>query len=231
MIEINPFFNETLIPAMVIITMLASLILGLPDPLVSAREAGIYRSYKINGVPAASILAIPALTTIVHTTIVSGIILITAPIFFDSPLPGNWGGFMFVYLISVLALAALGVLIGVIASSTRMIVLWSQLIFLPSMMIGGLMIPFNMLPDALAPVSLLLPTTHSMNAFVGSGYGMAGEVPVASSLAILFSGAVLASGLAWYLFSWDSQNSTRRGPIALALLALLPYVAGVIVFA
>lgn len=228
MVELNPFFGETLIPAMIIVTMLASMILGLPDPLVSAREAGIYRSYKINGVPASSILIIPALGTILHTTIVSLIILLTAPIFFDSPVPSNWGGFALVYLVSVVAFAGLGVLIGVISSSTRMTVLWSQLIFLPSMMIGGLMIPLSMLPDALSRISLLLPSTHSMNAFVQFGYNLTTDVIASASLLILFTGGILAFAMALYLFSWDNQNSTRKGPVVLALLAILPYLIGMI---
>jgi hypothetical protein len=45
--------------------------------------------------------------------------------------------------------------------------------------------------------------------------------------------AVLPSGLiafllALYLFSWDSKNSKRRGHPALALLALAPYFAGIL---
>jgi len=47
--EINPFFLETLIPAMVVFAILAATLLGVPDPLVNAREAGIFRSYKIRG--------------------------------------------------------------------------------------------------------------------------------------------------------------------------------------
>ena len=57
--EINPFFRETMIPAMVTFAILAATLLGLPDPLVNARETGIFRSYKINGVPAFHILFIP----------------------------------------------------------------------------------------------------------------------------------------------------------------------------
>jgi ABC-2 type transport system permease protein len=228
MTELNPFFTPTLIPAMIIVTMMATMILGLPDPLVSAREAGIYRSYKINGVPAGSILVIPALTTVLHTTIVSAIITITAPIFFGAPLPTYWPGFVLVYFISVFCFAGLGVLIGVISSSTRMTVLWSQLIFLPSMMLGGLMIPLSMLPDALGRIALLLPSTHSMNGFIEFGYGVTTEVLASASLFILFTGGILAFILALFLFSWDSQNSTRRAPLILAVLAMLPYLAGLI---
>jgi len=34
--------------------------------------------------------------------------------------------------------------------------------------------------------------------------------------------------LATYLFSWDSQNSTRRGHPVLALLVLVPLIAGIL---
>jgi hypothetical protein len=43
---------------------------------------------------------------------------------------------------------------------------------------------------------------------------------------LLISG-ILAFGLAVYLFSWDSRNTTRRGHPLLALLVLLPYVLGI----
>src|SRR5512137_10049 len=66
--SINPLFLGTLIPALVVFAVLASTLLGIPDPLVTARENGIFRSYKINGVPSISILSIPALTTALHLT-------------------------------------------------------------------------------------------------------------------------------------------------------------------
>ena len=64
MAGINPMFLDSMTPAMVVFAVLAATLLGIPDPLVNARENGIFRSYKINGVPSFSILIIPALTTI-----------------------------------------------------------------------------------------------------------------------------------------------------------------------
>ena len=48
---INPDFVESITPAMVVFAILAAAFLGIPDPLVTARENGIFRSYKISGVP------------------------------------------------------------------------------------------------------------------------------------------------------------------------------------
>ena len=231
MTEINPLFLETMIPAMVVFAILVATLLGLPDPLVTAREAGIFRSYKINGVPAASILVIPALTTVLHVLLVTAIITATAPIFFDAPLPTNWFGFVLTVLVTAIACAGLGVLIGVISPSSRTTVLWSQLIFLPSMLLGGMMMPYDLLPATARKVAQLLPATQAMNAFRGLAQGLAADFSPQGSLAILATSGVLAFGLAVYLFNWDRHNSTQRGHPLLALLVLLPYAVGALLLA
>ena len=63
-----------------------------------------------------------------------------------------------------------------------------------------------------------------MQAFEGLAYGRETVYDPMISVAVLISSFLIAFGLAIYLFSWDSQNSTRRGPAALALLAWAPYV-------
>lgn len=225
--ELNPYFDEIVIPAMIVIAILFSMIIGLPNPLLAAREAGIFRSYKINGVPAVSILAIPALTTILHTMVVAVIITATAPLLFGALPIVNWLGFIAFFLLAAFVHAGLGMLISVVSSSTRTVVLWSQLILLPSMMLG-VMIPLYDLPAAFAKVALFLPATHAMNVFQGFAQNQVTAFYPLWSVIILLVGGILSFGLANYLFCWDSHNKARRGHPALALLALLPYVIGVI---
>ena len=73
MVKINPGFGDILIPAMIVFTAMSTALLGMPGPMVEQRDAGVYRSFKINGVPALSILMIPVLTTIFHSLIVSAV--------------------------------------------------------------------------------------------------------------------------------------------------------------
>ena len=225
--QLNPAFKETLLPAMVIFAVLSSNILGLPTPIIEAREAGVYRSYKINGVPAASILSIPVITNIFHSLIVAAIITVTGILLFDGLAPTNWPIYVFLTVLFAFTCASLGALIGVIATSSTQSVLFSQLIFLPSMLIGGLMIPLSMLPAAIQPFSALLPTTHGMIAYTGLAYGVGTAInPWLSTVLLLISG-LLAFGLAIYLFNWDNRNQARRGSPLLALLAMAPYLVGV----
>ena len=204
--EINPLFLETMVPAMALFSILAATMLGLPDQLVTAREAGIFRSYKINGVPAISILVIPALTTILHLVVVTAIITATAPLLFDAPSPVNWPGFVLTFLLMAFACAGLSVLIGVISSSSRMTVLWSQLIFLPSMLLGGMMIPYSVLPEAARTIAQLLPATQAMNAFRALAHDLPADFDPLGSLIILLTSGLLA-------FGWPSISSTGIGAI------------------
>lgn len=231
MAEINPPFREDIIPAMVVFGILAATFMGIPDPLVNARENGVFRSYKINGIPSISILIIPALTTILHLVILAVLITVTAPLFFDAPLPVNWLNYALIFVVMAFACAGLSVLIGVVSPSSRMTVLWSQLVFVPSMLLGGLMLPYSMLPDVAGKIAQLLPATQAMNAFNGLAMGKVADFFPWGSVIILFISGVLAFGLAVYLFSWDSRNTTRRGHPLLALLVLLPSVVGIFLMA
>lgn len=228
--QINPFFREDIIPSMVVFAILAATLLGIPDPLVNARENGVFRSYKINGIPSISILTIPALTTILHLIIVTVIITITAPLLFDAPLPVDWFGYVVVILAMAVACAGISVLIGVVSPSSRMTVLWSQLIFVPSMLLGGLMIPLSMLPGIAQKFAQLLPASQAMNAFNGLAMGRTATFSPWGSVCVLLLSGILAFVLAVYLFSWDSRNTTRRGHPLLSLLVLLPYIAGIFLF-
>jgi ABC-2 type transport system permease protein len=228
MAEINPLFRENMIPAMVIFGVLSATMLGIPDPLVNAREKGIFRSYKINGIPSLSILIIPAVTTILHLVIVTAVIALTAPLLFGASAPQNWSMFILIFVAVSVACTGLSVLIGVVSASSRMTILWSQLIFTPSMLLGGLMLPYAMLPEVAAKIAQLLPSTQAMNAFNGLAMGLTPDFSPWGSLITLFSGGLLAFGLALFLFSWDSRNAARKGNPILGLLALVPYLVQIL---
>ncbi len=228
MTSINPLFKDTMLPAMAIFTVMTANILSLPNPLVESRQAGVFRSFKINGVPAVSILAIPILTSVFHSLIAAAIIAATAAPLFKAVPPADWLAFGLITLLAAVTCGALGALIGVVARDSRATVLLSQLIFLPSMLLGGLMVPLDLLPETARPISLLLPASHAMQAYQGFAYRQPTVIGPALAVGVLATSAVIAFGLAVFLFNWDDRNSTRRGHPAMALLALAPYIVAIV---
>ena len=226
MLGINPMFSNTMVPAMVVFAVLAACLMGIPEFIVRGREAGIFRSYKINGVPAASILIVPSLTTGLHMLIVTILITASAGPLFDVPLPENWLYFALTFLALTISIVGISMLIGVISPSTNFQVIMSQLIFIPSVLLGGMMIPFSMLPDAAGKVARLLPATQAMNAFNGLAMGYPADFNPWFSLISLVASGLIGFALAIYMFNWDSKNTEQRGHILLGLLVLAPFVIG-----
>lgn len=224
MTAINPHFEEILLPSMVTFTIIFSAIFGIPDPLVSTRENGIFRSYKINGIPSISILVIPIVSSIMHMLIATGIMTLLTAILFDAPMPSNWLNYFLMILLGALAASTLAVLIGVVSPNTRLTVMYSQVIFIPSMLIGGVMMPFSVLPETVSKFALAFPTTHIMNEITSLAMGFPPDFNVEDSIITLLAGAVIAFLLSILLFSWDSKNSTRKAHPALAVLVFLPYI-------
>ena len=227
---VNPAFNETIIPAMIIVAIMSIALLGMPNPIVSDRTEGVYRSFKINGIPAAHILSVPPLGNLLHILLVSAIITALAIPLFSAGLPVNWAFVIGVDIAAFFAMAGLGMLIGVISSNPRATILYSQIFFLPSMILSGLMIPFDMLSPAMQRVSLLLPATHAMNAFRGLAYGWETSFSAVWSLVILLAGGLIAFALAVFLFQWDNHNPNRRLSPFLAILVLVPYLIAVLLY-
>ena len=225
--EINPIFRENMIPSMSIFSTLSATLQGIPVALATARENGIFRSYKINGVPAISILTITTLTTISHLLIMAMFIVISAPLLFGATLPSNWLNFILIFTITMVNYASLGCLIGVVSSSSRESILWSQLIFVSSILLGGLMFPHHMLPDIAGKISRLLPATYAMNAFNSLGMGKDPDFSAWGSVIVLLLGSILALAQAVHLFSWDHRHLTRQGHPLLCFLSFIPYAASV----
>jgi ABC-2 type transport system permease protein len=227
MVKINPTFSETLVPVMIVFTAMSTCLLGMPGPMVELRDAGVYRSYKVNGVPAISILIMPVLTTIFHSLIVSLIIILTAHPLFGGLNPTNWGALAWGTLLTVFTMGALGALIGVIATGARSTVLLAQAIYLPSILLGNMMVPLAALPPSLQPLAGLFPTTYAMTVFQHYAYGLPTVFDPVVSIIVLLTSIVISFALALYLFNWDSQNRTRRGHPLMALLAIVPFIVGI----
>ena len=92
------------------------------------------------------------------------------------------------------------------------------------------MLPYSLLPETVAKISKLLPTTHAMNAFNGLAMGGVADFSPWGSMAVLFLSGGVAFGLAIYLFRWDRHHTAPWRHPLMAFLVLLPYVVSVFWF-
>ena len=219
-------FSKGMVPGMIVFTIIVSSLLGMPNPMVQNKEMGVYRSYKIYGVPLKAVFLIPVITTMIHITIVSLIIIGSASVFFNAALPQNFLSFFGVYAVVLFAFTGLGALIAVCSPNGRLTVLLAQLVFLPSMLLGGVMMPSSVLSPGVQKAAMLIPTSYSTNALNAVYSGQQAIYSLPSSLVILALGGIISYGLAAYLFTWDSKNSNSMRNLA-GLTVLIPYILGI----
>ena len=227
MTSLNPGFKQTMIPCMLLLAFMSSTLLSLPNLLVNARESGVFRSYRINGVPSASILGIPVMAIAVHMVVIGIVVSVAGARIYGGVPPAHVAGLVGASILSYAALAGTGALIGIAAGNNTASILISQIIFIPSILLGGLMVPSSALPLHLRRLSLLLPATHGMRIF--NGLAMGSNERALLSICVLVASATLNFLFAGLLFEWDSRAKQPSRKAYAALIAICPYLAAALI--
>jgi len=164
----------------------------LPDRI---SFAGVLRAYRVCGIPGWAVLFIQSVSALMHLLVVSIIIFVTAPLLFGASYPQNIPAYFLSLFILLFASIALGLLIGVVARSQSLAMMLSQAIFLPTVMLGGIMFPASMLPEPLRLLGHLLPATYIMQSFSGFCFKLPTDINATLSLLITAGIGVVATGL------------------------------------
>ena len=203
--SIQPQSRQTLSASMSLFAITMGAVLGMPPGLVKMRESGTLRAYRVSGVPNWAVLSTSSLSAFVHLFIVSILIYLSAPVFFGASLPGNAGSYLLCIVLFILASISLGNLIGVLAKSQAMATILSQAVFLPSLLLGGLMFPSSMLPKALQILGQLFPATHAMKAISGLSYRAGSAAEALVSVAVIAAICLVATALGLMRFKKVSK--------------------------
>lgn len=193
--SINPLAKQTLVATMVIFAVTMGAVLGIPSPIVKMRESGVLRAYRVCGIPGWAVLFIQSVSAFLHLLVVSILIFVTAPLFFGASVPQSFIAYFSILFLLLFASISIGLFIGVLAKSQSVATLLSQAIFLPTMMLAGIMFPASMLPDALRIIGRILPATYIMESFSSLAFGLPIEMDATISLLVVGGIGVLATAL------------------------------------
>jgi ABC-2 type transport system permease protein len=189
--SVTPQMKQTLPATMAIFSVTMGAVIGIPPTLVKMREAGVLRAYRVSGVPGACVLLAIGVSALVHLCVVALIICLSAPALFGAQAPPDAMGFAAVLAAVLFSSVALGLLIGVTAKSQAVAMMLSQALFMPSLMLSGIMFPVDLLPQPLMHLGRAFPAAHAMRAFSALAYAQAPDFGAALPLF-----AVLGMGLA-----------------------------------
>ena len=203
------------------VTALGGACFGLPTTMVSERERGVWRRYRLAPVGTGTLLASTVAARYV-LLVLAGVLQVALAMAIGMPLPNHpidlWIAFTFV----AFALLGLGLVIATLADNVPAVQALGQCIFLPMLIIGGVAVQLSSLPDWAQHVSAFFPGRYAVEAMQTAVTGQGLRVMGFSLLALLLIGlAGFVAGIRQ--FRWDAEQRfaqrSGKGWVAMALVA------------
>ncbi len=160
--SINPLSKTTLMQSMTIFAVSMAALLGLPNPLVELFASDVKKTYKVGNIPLWVMLFTNFVSALIHILIVSIIIYISAPIIFKVEHPVHYISYFLLLILFISVSIIIGLIIGILTKKNSTMTMVSQMFFLPTMLLSGIMFPSDMLPSFFGQLSYVLPATHAM---------------------------------------------------------------------
>lgn len=157
--SIMPEARSTLLQSMTVFGVTMGALVGLPPSLVEIYSGDIKKVYRANGVPLYLGLVLTNISAFMHLFIMSMILYAAAPLAFDAEIPENPGmyfGSLAVFIAVSLSIASV---IGLAVKDQAKTSMFSIIVFLPSIMLSGIMFPAGLLPEAFEAIGKIFPAS------------------------------------------------------------------------
>lgn len=168
--SVMPEMKETLIPSMIVMGISMGAFIGLPPSLIETYGSDIKEVYKANRVPLYLGLVTMFISAFVHLMIMCVIILLLAPILFKATLPTNFPLFFLALAIYIIVSLSIGSVLGLIVKNQAKLTMIAQLMFLPSIMLSGIMFPIELLPKAFKIIGKVFPASCGYKLMLNDGF-------------------------------------------------------------
>lgn len=159
--SLMPDAKLTLIQSMTVMGVSMGTLIGVPPSMVEIYSTNIKKMYSANDVPLYFGILTLVISAFIHIMIMSLIIFITAPILFDAAIPDNIPLYFFTLSLFTIVSLSISCALGLTIKNQAKLTMYSQVVFLPSIMLSGIMFPESLLPDLLENIGKIFPATWS----------------------------------------------------------------------
>ena len=170
--SVMPGMRTTLIQSMIVMSVSMGAFLGLPPSLVEIYGSDIKKIYNANGVPIYLGLVTILLSAFVHLMMTCIVILLLAPILFKASLPTQLPIFLLSLTIYSIVSLSIGSILGLTLKNQAKLTMIAQLVFLPSIMLSGIMFPISLLPDFLQVIGHVFPAYWGYRLMLENGFSI-----------------------------------------------------------
>lgn len=179
---VMPEARYTLIQSMTVFGVTMGALIGLPPSLVEIYSSDIKKVYKANGVPLYLGLVLTNISAYIHLFIMSIILYIAAPLAFNAEIPENPMLYFASLAIFIAVSLSIASIIGLAVKDQAKTSMVSIIIFLPSIMLSGIMFPIELLPKTFEIVGKIFPASWGYRIMTDSTFQLENLLPLVAIL-------------------------------------------------
>ncbi len=187
-------------PVLMTFTLTLLALSAMPATLASYRDKGYLKRLSTTPIGAARLLAAQLALVFALTGTVVILIMLVARFAYHVPLPSEAGGFVLAILLTMSAMASLGLLIASLATSQRVAGAVGGILFFPLMFFAGLWVPQQSMGHVLRTISQYTPLGAAVPSITNSQFG---QWPGTTHLLVLAAYTVVLLRIAVRFFRWD----------------------------
>ncbi len=168
--SVMPDMRSALIQSMIVMSVSMGALIGLPPSLIEVYGSDISKVYKANGAPVCLGLVTMFLSAFIHLMIACVVIVLLAPVLFEAVLPAQLPIFFLALAIYIIVSLSIGSILGLMIKNQAKLTMIAQLVFLPSIMLSGIMFPMELLPDFLETIGRFFPASWGYRLMLDNGF-------------------------------------------------------------
>jgi hypothetical protein len=203
------------------VTALGGACFGLPTTMVSERERGVWRRYRLAPISTGTLISGVVVARYL-LLFVAALLQLVLAMAIGMPFPRHPVDLLIAFTCVSFAFVALGLVIAMMADNVPAVQALGQCIFLPMLIIGGVAVPLASLPDWTQRLSSFFPGRYAVQAIQAcvNGDGLTAAVFSIAALLLIGGAGYLAGAM---MFRWDAEQrfaaSRGKGWVAVALAA------------
>lgn len=221
----NPKGVSQLMPGMLCISAMAGGFFGLSVGLVSLRERGTLRRYRLAPIHPWLIISSQIVSNFVVALSTLLLQLALAKLIYHIEIVGSFWDMMIMLSVGTLAFLSLGFIVASVAESVKVALVLGNILFYPLMFLGGATLPTQMLSPTLQKFSRLLPSNfmvEGLGRIMVDGDALGSVLVHLAVLAVTFP---LALFIAAQLFRWESSEPLSPAKKAWVAVIVLLFVS------
>lgn len=183
-ISLMPEAKHTLIQSMTVMGISMGTFIGVPPSMVEIYGTDIKKMYMANGIPLCFGVIALVVSAFIHLMIMSIIIFALAPTVFHATIPSNIPLYFITLALFVIVSLAISCVLGLAIKNQAKLTMYSQVVFLPSILLSGIMFSAELLPNFLESIGKLFPATWGYTLLIQKNIDVSTFIPLVIILII-----------------------------------------------